>query len=138
MNFKVRSYHIINGIFILLIISIFIYSLIFRKDNHPIPALLTRITGEIPPSKGLSASFSEIVRGNLDEATLINQHSLRIFAFFALQLLLRIFFSLLVRLRSESVNLLVIIDSVVSFSLFLWCFAPLIVYTVSLFTSLAG
>lgn len=138
MDLQERCYHGVNIAFILLILAIFSYSLIFRGENHPIPAVFTELTGEIPPSKGLSESFSEIVRGNLVDATRINPYGLRIFAFFAFQLLLRVFFTLSVRLRSDKIMYLAIADSIISLALFLWCFAPLISYTLKLFGSIVG
>ena len=138
MDSKEQSYHLVNIMFLLMIVAIFCYSLIFRGDNHPIPAIFTEVTGEIPPSKGLSESFSEIVRGNFTDAARINPHGLRIFAFFAFQMLLRVFFSLSVRLKPDRILSLAIADAIVSLTLFLWCFAPLISYTLKLFGSIVG
>lgn len=138
MSQQERCYHLVNIFFILLIAAIFSYSLIFKGDSHPIPALFTQATGEIPPSKGLSESFSEIVRGNLVDAARINPYGLRVFAFFALQLLLRIFFSLSTRIRPDKIFAIAIADSVVSLVVFIWCFAPLIEYTLRLFGTIVG
>ena len=113
----------------LLILLIIIYSIIFRGNSHPIPALLTELTGTIPPSKGLSASFSEIVRGNFETALQYNRYGVRVFAFFCLQLLLRIIISALIYIKSFKASTLAIADVVVSTILFAYCFAPLIVYT---------
>lgn len=129
-----RVYHIINTVFGGIILCIFIYSLIFHGNNHPVPALLTDITGIIPPSKGLSSSFSEIVRGNLDEALTLNPHSIRIFAFFLIQLLTRILVSITVEANWIKQNRVIIIDIFFSILLFGICFAPLIEYTFRLFT----
>jgi len=109
--------------------TVFIYALIFKGENHPIPALLTKITGEVPPSKGLSASFSEIIRGNLRVATIYNPHGIRIFAFFAIQLVLRCLFSAVLEIRRKSITGLAIADSTISITLFTYCFWLLIVYT---------
>ncbi len=113
------------------------YSLLFRDNNHPIPALLTQTTGIEPPSKGLSASFSELIRGNIDAAYKYNPHGLRVFSFFAFQMLLRIFFSLLLLLRKGRVLSVVIIDSTLSIVLFLWSFWPMIVFTFRVALSVA-
>lgn len=130
-----RNYHILNFSFLLLILSIFTYSLIYKGNSHPIPALFTQVTGHIPPSKGLSESFSEIVRGNITDAIQINPHGLRIFFFFALQFFLRIFFSLVVRIKSNRIVALAIADSTLSIAIFILCFSPLIVYTLKFFLS---
>ena len=127
-----RVYHIVNLSFIAVILGVIFYSLIFRSD-HPIPALLTKITGLIPPSKGLSTSFSELVRGNFETAAIYNPHGLRVFSFFILQLFTRILIS--ISLESEWIksSRVVIIDSFYSITLFGICFAPLIEYTIQLF-----
>ncbi len=129
-------YHIINIAFGSVILGIILYSMLFRGNNHPIPALLTQITGLIPPSKGLSASFSELVRGNLEAAALLNPYGLRIFAFFIIQLLTRVFISIAIEGEWLNVPRIVIIDSLYSITLFGICFAPLIGYTIQLFTNL--
>lgn len=130
-----RVYHIINAALGGVILCIFVYSLIFY-GNHPIPALLTDITGLIPPSKGLSASFSEIVRGNFEDALALNPYSLRIFAFFIIQLLTRILVSITIHASWVKLNRVAIIDIIFSILLFGICFAPLIEYTFRLFAKL--
>lgn len=135
MSKSEQCYHAVNIAFLIMILGIILYSLIFRGENHPIPALLTELTGEVPPSKGLSQSFSEIVRGNLIDAARINPYGLRIFTFFVLQFLFRIFFSLSVRIKSDKLWMLAISDSAISLVIFFWCFAPFISYTLKLFGS---
>jgi hypothetical protein len=130
------SYRAVNIIFIGVIGFIFSYSVMFHGDNHPIPSLFKEVLGLNPISKGLSASFSEIVRGNLQRAIEYNPYSVRIFAFFALQLLLRIFFSIVVKLKGNRIFPIVITDAAISTLLFFWCFAPLIGYTLDLFLNL--
>jgi hypothetical protein len=132
---KEQSYHLINGIFVFIIVSVIVYSALFSGASHPIPALLTKVTGIVPPSKGLSQSFSEIVRGNIQNALLINPYSIRVFSFFAIQLALRVFFSILVRISSQKIQLIAITDTIISTAFFLWSFAPLILYTAKLFQS---
>ena len=129
VDIRIRAYHNINLLIGITFTGIFIYALIFRGNNHPIPALLTEITGEIPPSKGLSASFSEIVRGNHELAIAYNKDGIRVFAFFAIQLLLRILFSVFLVQQKQNVTRLALADSVLSIALFTFCFWPLIAYT---------
>ena len=131
-----RVYHIINIAFGSVILGIILYSLLFRGNNHPVPALLTQITGIIPPSKGLSASFSELVRGNFEAAALLNPHGLRIFLFFILQLFTRAFISLAVEGEWIKFSRIILFDTLYSLLLFGVCFAPLIGYTIQLFTNL--
>ncbi|NVO08769.1 MAG: hypothetical protein HXX16_02285 [Bacteroidales bacterium] len=131
-----RCYHIINICFASIILGILFYSLIFRGDNHPIPALFTKLTGIIPPSKGLSASFSELVRGNFESALILNPYSIRIFSFFIIQLFTRAFISLAVAGSWMKTSKIILIDAFYSTTLFVFCFAPLISYTLSLFAKL--
>lgn len=128
-DIRIHTYHSINLLIGIAFTTIFIYVLIFRGGNHPIPALLTELTGEVPPSKGLSASFSEIIRGNLRLATIYNPHGIRVFAFFAIQLLLRLFFSVILVIKRKSITRLALADSIISVTLFTYCFWPLIAYT---------
>ena len=130
------TYHAINISLAAVIALIVLYSMAFRGHSHPIPALLTEITGEVPPSKGLSASFSEIVRGNVNTAMEYNPHGLRVFAFFFLQIFLRGFASLTVYLKRLSAPTVAVADIVISTMLFAYCFAPLIEYTIRQFTGL--
>jgi hypothetical protein len=129
-------YHIINICFACIILGVFLYSLLFRGDNHPIPALLTDITGLIPPSKGLSAGFSELVRGNFEAALDQNPYSLRIFSFFLIQLFTRGLISIAIEGYWIKFSKVIVIDSIYSITLFAFCFAPLIGYTIDLFVKL--
>lgn len=131
-----RVYHTINIALGSVVLGIVLYSLLFRGNNHPIPALFTQITGLIPPSKGLSASFSEIARGNLEAAALLNPYGLRIFAFFIIQLFTRVLVSIAIEGGWLKFHQILIIDSTYSIALFGFCFAPLIGYTIHLFTQL--
>lgn len=131
-----RCYHIINISFGIIILGILFYSLLFRGSNHPIPALFTDITGLIPPSKGLSASFSEIVRGNFEAAYVLNPYSLRIFSFFIIQLFTRALVSLAMEGGWVKTSRIITIDVIYSTTLFAYCFAPLIEYTIQLFSKL--
>lgn len=124
-----NTYLLVNLVFCIFLVIIFLYSLVFRANNHPIPALLTDLTGEIPPSKGLSSSFSEIVRGNFELANEYNPYGLRVFSFFVAQLLMRIFFSILTFLKPKKISIPLIADITISIVIFIFCFAPLITYT---------
>lgn len=91
-----EPYIVINLVFAGVIMLIIAYSGIFsaEKSNHPVVCIHEKITGEQCVSCGLSRSFSLIVRGRFAEATEWNKYGLRIFLFFALQLLMRVVFSL--------------------------------------------
>lgn len=124
-----RAYHYVNLLIGVTFAGVILYSSIYKANSHPIPALLTEITGEMPPSKGLSASFSEIARGNLALAKTYNPYGIRIFAFFALQVLLRPFVSIILSLKGDGVTRVALADASASIALFVFCFWPLIVYT---------
>lgn len=119
-----------------IVMAIFLYSALYSPNTHPIPALLTEKTGIIPPSKGLSAAFSEIVKGKIAAARSINQHSVAIFGFFAAQLVLRALASTAIKKQWLPSKRIAIIDIALSAILFAGCFAPLIVFTIKLFAQL--
>lgn len=133
MDQRFIAYRTINLLFLAVIAGVFVYSLLFSLGQHPIPSFFTDISGIDSPSKGLSAAFSEMVRGNYADAQRHNPHVLQIFSFFTLQLMLRIFFLLLIRLKAKAIRSIIWVDTGVSLILFLWCFAPFIRFTFSLF-----
>jgi hypothetical protein len=123
--------HIVISIsFAVVILIVLLYSIIFKWLSHPIPAILTEQTGLIPPSKGLSSAFAEIVRGNFSQAISINAYSIRIFSFFAIQLPIRLLVVFLLYKMPNRSSTLAITDAFFSIALFAYCFYPLIVYTV--------
>ena len=130
------AYFILNISFMAIIMAILLYSTFYKYSNHHIPALLTQETGIIPPSKGLSASFAEIVRGNISTALELNPHSIRIFSFFVIQFLLRTVILIALKKQWLPVNKMVTIDVSISVILFVVCFAPLIEFTIKLFAQL--
>jgi hypothetical protein len=119
-----EPYYIINTCFAGIIMLIFIYSGIFsaEKNNHPIQSNCAQIKDHPCKSEGLSRSFSEIVRFRFESATSYNQYSLKIFLFFFLQLFLRIIISLVVYYQLIKQNKLIILDSIISAGLYLYCF----------------
>jgi hypothetical protein len=123
-----EPYLIINSVLAGVIFLIFIYSGVFspEKDNYPVMCIHERLTGEPCASCGLSHSFSLILRGRISDAFIWNQNGLRIFIFFAGQLLMRVFFSVFYLKYPRNNRVLVIYDSVVSFLFLVICFLPLI------------
>jgi len=127
----IDSYRIINIIFTGVIGLVFIYSCLFLPENgsHIIPSFYTNITGNTSPSLGLSRAFSALVRGDFALANQFNSHALSIFAFFCFQFLYR-----LISLKVDSLSFInkkiwIRIDIVLSISLFLIAFYPLIRFT---------
>ena len=124
-----EPYLIINIIFAGVILLIFAYSGIFssEKDNYPVACIHEKITGEQCVSCGLSHSFSLIVRGRFEEAYKWNRYGMRIFLFFAAQLVLRAAFSRFYLKYPDTRKQLIIIDCIGSGIIFLISFWPFIV-----------
>ncbi len=125
------SYRIINIIFAGVIGLVFIYSCLFLPENgtHLVPSFYTDITGHSSPSLGLSRAFSALVRGQLNLANQFNPHALNIFVFFCFQLLFR-----LISLKVDGISFIsrkrwIQVDILLSISLFLIAFYPLILFT---------
>ena len=132
-NLKVRlisePYLIINIFFAGVILLIIAYSGFFspEKDNYPVPCLHEKLTGEQCFSCGLSHSFSLIVRGRIDEVYQWNLSGIRVFLFFASQLILRVAFSIFYLRYPGTRKQLIIIDYIGSGLIFLISFWPFIV-----------
>ncbi|MEI8226338.1 MAG: DUF2752 domain-containing protein [Bacteroidota bacterium] len=131
-NLKVRlrnePYLIINIFFAGVILLIIAYSGFFspEKDNYPVTCLHEKLTGEQCFSCGLSHSFSLIVRGRIDEAYRWNLYGMRVFLFFASQLILRLTFSILYLRYADTRKQLIITDCIGSGLIFLISFWPFI------------
>ena len=112
------------------IILIFIYSGFFspEKDNYPVICIHEKITGEQCVSCGLSHSFSLILRGRINEAYKWNKYGMRVFLFFASQLLLRIVFSRIYIRYQPFRNQLILFDITGSSLIFLITFMPFLIY----------
>jgi len=123
-----EPYLLINIIFTGVILAIFIYSGIFspEKDNYPVVCFHQKITGMPCASCGLSHSFSLIMRGRISEAYQSNIYGIRIFLFFALQMLLRVGFSLFYNKNENTRSQLITYDIIGSIALFIIAFYPFI------------
>jgi len=136
-NLKVRyskePYLLINIIFAGVIMLVFAYSGIFspEKDNYPITCIHEKLTGEPCVSCGLSHSFSLIVRGRVDEAYQWNRYAMRVFLFFAAQLILRIAFSIFYVKYPDTRKQLIIVDCIGSGLIFFVAFWPFLVSIIS-------
>jgi hypothetical protein len=127
-RFRNEPYLLINTILAGVIILIFVYSGFFSpvEDNYPVICIHEKLTGEPCVSCGLSHSFSLILRGKISEAYDWNIYGLRVFLFFALQLVMRIVFSIFYLKYTETRKQLVTYDIASSIILFLVCFLPFI------------
>lgn len=124
-----EPYLIINIIFAGVILLIFLYSGFFSpdKNNYPVTCIHEKITGEPCVSCGLSHSFSLIVRGRIEEAYKWNRYGMRIFLFFALQLLMRVTFSFFFLKYPDTRKQLIIVDCFGSGIIFFIAFWPFLV-----------
>lgn len=127
-RFRREPYLQINLIFTGVILLGFAYSGFFSPvvDNYPVVCIHEKLTGEPCVSCGLSHSFSLIVRGRISEAYEWNIYGLRVFIFFAAQLLMRIVFSVIYIKYPDSGKQLITYDAAVSIMLFIVSFLPYI------------
>jgi len=136
-SLKVRlsnePYLTVNIFFAGVILLIIVYSGLFspEKNNYPVTCLHEKITGEPCFSCGLSHSFSLIVRGRINEAYKWNIYGVRVFLFFASQLILRVVFSIFYLRNSDTRKQLIITDCIGSGLIFLISFWPFITSIVS-------
>jgi hypothetical protein len=123
-----EPYLFINIFFAGVILLIFVYSGFFspEKDNYPVACIHEKLTGEPCISCGLSHSFSLIVRGQIDEAYQWNPYGMRIFLFFAAQLVLRVAFSIFYQKYPETRMQLIVVDCFGSGIIFLIAFWPFV------------
>ena len=123
-----EPYLFISMFFAGVILVVFAYSLIFSpdKDNYPVVCIHEKITGQPCISCGLSHSMSLIMKGKITEAAEWNTYGLRVFIFFASQLVLRIILSLYYIRFPSNRKWLIIMDSVGSGLMLLLTFWPFI------------
>ena len=128
VRFSRESYLQINLILTGVILLVFIYSGFFSpvKDNYPVVCIHEKLTGQPCVSCGLSHSFSLILRGRLSEAYDWNIFGLRVFVFFAGQLLMRIVFSIFYLKYPDTGKQLITYDIGISVMLFVVSFLPFI------------
>ncbi len=107
---------------------IFIYSGIFSysRANHPIKSNYTQITGKPSISTGLSRSFSAIIKLEFKKAREFNPYGISVFTFFLIQLCLRLFFYMMLKRSLYELKIILILDAVISTTLFILHFEPFI------------
>jgi Protein of unknown function (DUF2752) len=126
LNPPSRPYLVLNIIFAGVILLILGYSFFYAPDEerYPVPCVHEKITGEPCPSCGLSHAFSLIVRGRIDEAIEWNSQSVRVFLFFALQLVMRIVLGAVALETVRGLKQVSVTDAVVSTAMALVAFFP--------------
>jgi len=121
-----NQYLLLNLIFAGVILLIMGYSIFYSPDEerYPVPCVHEKLTGEPCPSCGLSHAFSLIVRGRIDEALEWNSHSVRVFLFFAVQLLMRAGLAAAALKSVKNLKQMAVADAVVSSVMALTAFWP--------------
>jgi len=132
VKFIKEPYFTINIVLTGVIMLVMIYSIVFSpdKDDYPVTCIHEKLTGEPCVSCGLSHSFSLILRGRFDEAYQWNVYGMRVFLFFALQLIMRIAFSLFYVKFTGTRKQLIIMDIIGSILLFLLAFRQFFSYLI--------
>ncbi|MFZ0283261.1 MAG: DUF2752 domain-containing protein [Bacteroidales bacterium] len=132
IKFRNEPYLLINIILAGVILLIFAYSGFFSPDtdNYPVACIHEKLTGEPCASCGLSHSFSLILRGRISEALGWNVYGLRVFLFFASQLVMRISFSLFYLKNPDTRQQLILYDITASIVVFLISFLPFIEFII--------
>lgn len=102
------------------------YSLFYSPDEerYPLPCVHEKLTGEPCPSCGLSHAFSLIVRGRTDEAMEWNSHSMRVFIFFVIQLVMRAGLAVTALRTRGNLKAITVTDAAVSAVMTLTAFYP--------------
>lgn len=117
-----EPYIICNLIFAVVLTAVLTYFGIFSSDgDYPVHALAP---GTLT-STGLQRALSELMRGNLDAALQFNRYSVGIFAFFVVQLIMRLAFSAIYIFCADKRRSLILTDAIISTLLFLYAFAPM-------------
>ncbi len=126
LNPSDKPYFILNLILAGVILLIMGYSLFYSPDEneYPVSCIHEKLTSEPCPSCGLSHAFSLIVRGRVDEAMVWNSQSLRVFIFFALQLVMRLGLALTALRAKVNFRTVGITDAAVSGVMALTAFYP--------------
>lgn len=134
IRFRNEPYLLINLILTGIILLVFAYSGFFspEKNNYPVECIHEKLTGEPCVSCGLSHSFSLILRGRITEAYEWNIYGVRVFIFFASQLIMRILFSIFYLSNPGTDKQLITYDIFVSAMLFIVSFLPFIRWIVNL------
>lgn len=120
------SYIVVNLIFAIIIIGVFVYSLVYSpdKNDYPVTCVHELLTGEPCASCGLSHGFSLIARGRVDEALEYNMYSVRVFAFFVAQLIMRVLTSLLTICVPDKRKWVLTIDVIITICYVFYSFWP--------------
>ncbi|OXA86418.1 DUF2752 domain-containing protein [Flavobacterium hercynium] len=105
-------------IFIAIIMFIFFYCFIIKFLNFGLPSSCEGQPLIYCKSRGLTRSFSEILRFNFSQAIYYNPYSIKIFLFFLVQLLARFFVNTIIRLSNFKIILRLDVSITIIFFIF--------------------
>ena len=128
---SIKSYFLVNLIFAILLVIIFVYSGIFdpKQDKYFIKCIHTELLGRKCSTCGMSHGFSSILRGNINDALKFQPNSVPIFEFFAIQLSMRLLLIFLLKKSDIAYSYLTNIDITLTLLLFIFFFKNLIFQT---------
>jgi hypothetical protein len=118
---------IISWVFFILIGMGFAYSYFFYPDAHPLNCVVKSYTGKDCPACGFSRAFSYYSHGEVNAGKAANPLSWPVFLFFAGQGLARVVVIFYYHVAHRAFHpRMVISDGIISISLFLLAFLPVI------------
>ncbi len=121
---EIDSYKKINVILAFIIMFVFFYCFFLPYLNFGLRSSCEGLPLAYCKSRGLTRAFSQILRFHFQEAIAYNPFSIKIFAFFFLQLIARFFVNWII--SSSIFKKILILDVSISVTSFLFCFYNLI------------
>jgi hypothetical protein len=124
---RTPAYVVISLVFFILIGIGFAYSYFFYPNDHPLDCVYTQVTGKSCPTCGFSRAFSYYTHFEFVSGKNFNANSFLPFLFFLFQFFLRgIIILYFFAARKIFSPVLIKIEVIISISLFLLAFLPLI------------
>ncbi len=117
-------YAAVSLIFFLLLSGFFFYFWFFFPAQHPVPCLIKTLTGKDCVSCGMSRAISGYMHFNFHSSS--NKFAFPVFLFFVVQWLARALAAMQFFLRETSAKWQIKLDCIISISLFLLAFLPVI------------
>lgn len=125
---KAPAYVILSLVFFILIGIGLAYSYFFYPNAHPIDCIVKTYTGKSCSTCGFSRSFSYYTHFQFEQGKQFNPLSWPVFLFFSLQFLVRALVSIYFFTTRRAISTgLIKIDIIISISLFLLAFLPVII-----------
>lgn len=124
-SYEIDSYKKINTIFIVIIMFVFFYCFIVPFLNFGFGSACEGMPLAYCKSRGLTRAFAQIIKLNFNEAIVYNPYSLKIFSFFLIQLIIRLFINKIVRL--SNFKTIVTCDILWSIMFFIFSFYNLVI-----------